>query len=384
MGVRSRLAALAGAIVLLAALDATIACVDVFELFLPTTRPTSLFASINYQLSELVSRLRGLPAGPPRVLLLGNSQMEAAIRPLGALERALADAGAPPDTRAVSLCVFATAPTDAEVITRHIGALHPWLAMFGIAAPDVGTPLERAREMPVTQLLDIGIRDGLVPPADMEARFDRWVRTGWRLYRYRALFRDLLLPPDEMRTPGAFLESRHTPEEVFALSYGRERAAELLALRARFERSQRAEDFLRYVAELRGPDYLPGLRGRWRGLAPDALQLEALRRAAAHVRAAGARPVWILLPENPLLERDPEVGAEVAAHSAEVAARLSVEAETAGVPLLDLRRAVTPGGFLDLNHLVYYSGELMPALASALATRGLLREPERARDHRDG
>jgi len=372
MSVAARCAGLLGALLLLLALDVVIARVDVFTPLVPDTRPTGLFTSINRQLTDVARALYGLPPGPPPVVILGNSQMEALVRPLGALDLALAAAGAPAGTRAVSLCVFATAPTDAEVLTRRLGRLHPGIVLLGIAAPDVGTPLARARDMPVLQTFDIGFRDGLVAPAGVEERLDRWVRTVWHLYRYRRLFHDLVLPPAELRTPGAFLEAIHTPAEIFAGTYGAARAAELLALRATWERTDHLEDFVRYVELLRGADYLPGLRDRWHDLAPEPLQVEALRRTAAHVRAAGARLVWLLVPENPLWERDPVVGAEVAARSDAVASQFLAEANALDVPLLDLRHAVPPAGFLDFNHVVYQSGALLDAIAGGLARQGVL------------
>lgn len=369
---RLRVAALAVALALLVALDLAIARVDVFAPLLPDTRPTTLWAGINLQLTEVVSALYGPPPGPPPVVLLGNSQLAAGIEPLGLLARRLVEAGAAPGTHAVSLCVFGTAPTDAEVLARSLGRMRPGLAILGLGAPDLGTPLERARAMPVTRMLDTGLSDGLVPPADWEARLDRWVRTPWHLYRYRTLFHDLALPSRERRTPNAQLEEVLTTAQLLAQSVGPARVPELLALREAFARSRDPADFLRYVEALRGPDYLSGLRERWRALQPQPLQLEALRRFAAHVRAAGGRPVWLLLPENPLLERDPEVGVEVARRSEEIAGVVAAEAATHGVPVLDLRRSLPPDAFVDLNHLRGSSGVMFPVLVDALERRQLL------------
>jgi hypothetical protein len=165
---------------------------------------------------------------------------------------------------------------------------------------------------------------------------------------------------------------------VLEREVGADRARELLALRATYERTQEPADFIRYVESLRGRDYLDGIRDRWRGLEPQPLQLEALRRFTAHVRAAGGRPAWLLLPENPLLERDPEVGAEVARVSNDVATRLAGEATALGVPLLDLRHALPPSAFADLNHLFFSTGAFFPAITDALRTRGFLEPDERA------
>jgi hypothetical protein len=282
-------------------------------------------------------------------------------------------AGAVPGTHALSLSVFGTAPTDAEVIARDLGPVHPGLVVFGIGAPDMGTTVERARAMPVTQTLDVGWRDGLVPPRDLEERLDRWVRTGWRLYRYRQLFRDLLLPPVEPRTPRALVGADLSKRELYERAFGPERAQRLLALREGFERAERFEDVERFINELRGPEYLIGLRERWRTLVPQTIQLEALRQAAEHVRRAGGRPVWFLIPENPALELDPEIGSEVRGRSDEVVRAVRATAEQASVPVLDFRRSLPPKRFEDLNHCALLApGELLEPFATQVSALGLL------------
>ena len=367
------------ALALLVGLDAVIANVDVFTPLVPDWRPTTLFAQMNRQVVDVVRTLYRPPPGPPPVVFLGNSLLENGIRPLGVLERTLVAAGAPPGTQALSFCVFGTAPTDAEVIARSLGRVRPGVVIIGLGATDVGTPLEHARRMPVTHVLDTGFRDGLVPPADWEGRFDRWVRTSWRLYRYRALFHDLVRPPDEQRTPTSprAREQVQTPAELLETAFGPERAHEILALRATFDRTGAVDDFVHYVDLFRGQDYVTGLRERWQALEIEPLQLEALRRFVAHVRDAGGRPVWLLMPENPVFARDPVVGPLVARGSDAVAARLASEAAVLDVPLLDLRRAMPVSAFADYNHL-FRTGVFFPVLTKALADRGLLAAPARA------
>jgi hypothetical protein len=304
---------------------------------------------------------------------MGNSQMDHLVYPLSRTADVLQRAGAPAGTRAFAFTVFGTAPTDAEVLARDIGSLRPGVVVFGIGAPDIGTTLERAREMPVTHNLDVGWRDGLVPPTDLEARLERWARTAWRLYRYRRFIHDLIFVPDEARTPAALLEMDMPMRESYARLFGPERADALMALRVGFERAERFAEVERFVRELRGPDYLTGLRARWRTLQPQALQIEALRRAATHVRHGGGRPVWMLIPENPALELDPEIGDEVRRRSDEAAGAIRAAAEQSSVPLLDLRRAVPARRFQDLNHtLRLQPSELLEPVASELAARGLL------------
>jgi hypothetical protein len=373
-----RALALAVALALLVAVDAVIARVDVFTPLMPATRPAGFFSLVNYQLTDVVRTLSREATTPRPWVFLGNSQMESVIHPLSAVSQRLVEAGAPDGTRALSLCVIATAPTDAEVVARSLGPLHPDVVVFGIGAPDIGTSLEQARNMPVTRNLDVGWRDGLVPPADLEARLDRWVRTGWRLYRYRRLLRDLVLRPPGPRMSAGFFDAFHTQAELLALDYGPqpsdERTARLLALRPAFEHGEPYADVVRYLDELRGPEYLRGLRERWRHLEPRAIQLEALVLATVHVRAAGGRPVWVVLPENPILERDPEIGGEVRRRSDAIVEQVAARADASNVPLIDERAALPPSAFLDLNHVFPSRGESMKPLVARLAARGLLRE----------
>jgi hypothetical protein len=364
---------LVGALVLLVAVDAVIARVNLFAALLPDSRPTSLFSGINYQMTEILAALHGGPIDPRPAVFMGNSQMDALIYPLSRTAEVLQRAGAPRGTRAFAFTIFGTAPTDAEVLSRDIDSLRPGVVVFGLSAPDVGTTLERAREMPVTHNLDVGWRDGLVPPADLEARLERWARTGWRLYRYRRFFRDLLIVPDEPRTPAALLEIDVSERESYERMFGRERADQLMALRGGFERAERFEDVERFIRELRGPDYLTGLRERWRTVDPQALQLEALRRAAEQVRRGGGRPVWLLIPENPAFELDPEIGAEVRRRSDQAAEAVRAAAAQSDVPVLDVRRTVPARRFQDLNHTFRLKpSELLEPVAAELAARGLL------------
>jgi hypothetical protein len=370
--VNARVAGLGVALALLVALDVLIARVDLFTPLRPKTHPLSLGGAINTEVIDVLRALYHPPPAPP-VILLGNSQMNAATHPLHVLRQNLVARGLAPERPLVLLTVLATVPTDQEVLARRLTPLLPGLVLVGIAPPDVGTPVERARQTGLTRVLDTGFRDGLVPPADAAARLDRWVRTAWLLYRYRTLFYDLFLPPPGYvrHEPGP--EALRTRAGILTMLMP-DRAAELIPLYTRFEQTQRYEDFLRYVEGLRGPDYLRGLRDRWRGLEPQAVQLVALRRTAEHVRGDGGRQAWILMPENPLFRQDPEVGPELGARSDAAAAAVRREAAASDVPLIDLRDALPSTAFVDLNH-VDYSGPLFPILAAALADRHLLDGP---------
>lgn len=372
MDARLRRRGLLAAALLLTLLEIAIRRFDLFTPLVPDTLPQTLFAAVNSQVIDVVRALRPGAEKARPIVLLGNSQMDLGSRPLPLLRDELVRAGAPADTRVLPLFVYASTLTDAEVITRSIDALHPRLVLLGVSAPDVATSPERARGTPVARILDVGVADGLLPPADLEARLDRWVRTASELYRYRTLFSDLLLPTSGPRVPRSFGDQPHSKQEFLDAFAGGERARQLAALRPGFERGEDWDAVARYVDALQGPAYLLGLRDRWRSLAVEPIQLAAIERFAANVRAAGAQPVIVLVPENPLLERDPEIGSEVRHRSDEAAAALEHSATLAGVETIDLRRGFEPAGFLDLNHLFYQHGGLAPRLADELRTRGLL------------
>lgn len=375
MDARLRRRGLLAAVLLLALLEIAVRRFDLFTPLVPDTLPQTLFAAVNSQVTDVVRALRPQTGetrpGRP-VVLLGNSQMDLGSRPLPLLRDELVRAGAPADTRLLPLFVYASTLTDAEVISRSLGDVAPGLVLLGVSAPDVATSPERARATPVARILDVGLRDGLLPPADLEARLDRWVRTGSELYRYRTLFSDLLLPTAGPRVPRSFGDQPHSKQEFLEAFAGEERARELAALRPGFERGEDWDAVARYVDALQGPAYLPGLRERWRTLVVEPIQLAALERFAINVRAAGGRPAIVLVPENPLLERDPEVGAQVRRRSDDAASALQHAATLAGIETIDLRHGFAPAGFLDLNHLFYQHGGLAPRLADELRGRGLL------------
>ncbi|MFM8410770.1 MAG: hypothetical protein ACKOCT_10870, partial [Alphaproteobacteria bacterium] len=151
-----------------------------------------------------------------------------------------------------------------------------------------------------------------------------------------------------------------------------DRAERAVGLRAAFERGDDASAVAEYVDALQGPGYLDGLRRRWRDLAPQPVQSTALEAFARNVRAAGATPVFLLVPENPLLERDPEIGSLVRGRSDDAAAAVRTAAQALDVPVVDLRHGFEPRQFLDLNHLFREHGGLAPRLAGEMSARGLV------------
>jgi len=80
------------------------------------------------------------------------------------------------------------------------------------------------------------------------------------------------------------------------------------------------------------------------------LSLEALAWVERDLRAAGARVVMIVFPENPVLA-DPDAGSVYdPALAAALAARLGADAAAAGARFVDLRHALAAEDFYDLIH----------------------------------
>ena len=373
MDVHTRRRGLLAAVLLLALLEFSLRRFDLLSVFSDDTVPATFFAAINSQVIDAVRTLQGSSpeAGRP-VVLMGNSQMDFGARPLPILREELVAAGAPPDTRVVPLFVYASTVTDAEVLSRSLGPLRPSVVVLGISAPDMGTTLEVARGTPVHRVLDTGFRDGPVAPGGLEARLDRWMGTLWRTWAQRSLYADLLFPPPGKRVVRSIAD-RADSEEDFLRRFAPEGSADrVIELRPRFERGDDPQAIAEYVGALQGPAYLDGLRNRWRHLAPQPVQCAALDTFARNVRAAGAVPVFLLVPENPLLDHDPVVGAVVRERSEEAAEAVRTAARAEDATVIDLRSGFGPERFLDLNHLVRQQGGLAPRLAREMANRGLL------------
>ncbi len=373
MDARTRRRGLLAAVLLLALLDLALRRFDFLSALSDETMPATFFAAVNSQVVDAVRTLRaGRPAGAHPVVLMGNSQMDFGSRPLPALREALVAAGAPADTEVVPLFVYASTVTDAEVLSRSIASLHPSVVVLGVSAPDMGTTLEVARGTPVHRVLDTGFEDGPVSSAGVEDRLDRWVRTTWQGWAQRSLYSDLLFPPPGRRVPRSFADRAEPKEEFLRRFAAEDRAERAVELRRAFESGADPAAVAEYVDALQGPGYLEGLRRRWRDLSPQPVQSLALETFARNVRAAGAVPVFLLVPENPLLDRDPEIGGLVRERSDAAAAAVRRAAAAVDTPVIDLRRGFEPARFLDLNHLFREHGGLAPRLAGELSARGLV------------
>src|SRR5207244_2836162 len=150
------------------------------------------------------------------------------------------------------------------------------------------------------RLLDIGWRDGPLPPESQAARLDRWLRTAWPLYRFhefaRAALEDGVIsgPPSGRPLPDQFSSTR----EVFEYFQGA-RAAELDAAYQAWRRNPSLAAFVEYI-QVGHPElpWRPRVAGDAR---PDPRALRVLDALLARMAREPAAFV-LLLPENPLLD----------------------------------------------------------------------------------
>ncbi|MFM8409554.1 MAG: hypothetical protein ACKOCT_04690 [Alphaproteobacteria bacterium] len=204
MDARTRRRGLLAAVLLLVLFDVGLRRFDLLSALSDDTMPATFFAAVNSQVIDAVRTLRsGRPREARPIVLMGNSQMDFGARPLPLLRDALLGSGAAPGTEVVPLFVYASTVTDAEVLSREVGRLHPSVVVLGVSAPDMGTTLDVARGTPVHRILDVGLTDGPVSPGSVEERLDRWVRTAWQGFAQRSLYADLLFPPPGRRAAGA-------------------------------------------------------------------------------------------------------------------------------------------------------------------------------------
>ncbi len=137
------------------------------------------------QTYETLRTIYAAKNGPSkRVALLGNSRLIVATRP-ESVEDELARIMPKRDTRVDLLGVYGAGPVITELITRHLGQLETDLLVFTISGEDLRTPPVEQMKNPAYRLFNLGWWDSPVPPESWSVRIDRWLRTGWLLWRFR-------------------------------------------------------------------------------------------------------------------------------------------------------------------------------------------------------
>jgi hypothetical protein len=218
-----------------------------------------------------------------------------------------------------------------------------------------------------SRLLDIGFRDGPLPPPDVVSRVARWTRTVWPLFRFhefaRAAIADRLVP--EAGTP--FPEHFADLHAVLGYRYG-PRAALAEDAYSAWRANPSLERFVAYLQQA-SPEHLELVRARTRQAAEPGADTRGVRtlRALLDRLASHGRALIVLVPENPILEQDRAGELHRPALSDHVASIVKAEAAARGIQLVDLRRALGMEAFLDFDHPIPELGGFEKPLAEEIA-----------------
>jgi hypothetical protein len=219
------------------------------------------------------------------------------------------------------------------------------------------------------EFLSIGFRDGAVKTASLRERLDRWLRTVWRLYRFREFAREAILDrvldrPDPGPAPQDF-ESRAA---LFEQIYGDRAPAVDAAYRA-WQGDGGLEAYARYLQSV-GPGHLARMQKRARGRDPltrDTPAVVAFESLLEDLADSGRPVVVLLMPENPLLALD-TAGAYHRVEIPDQAAALVHElASEHDLPVLDARDWLAAECFLDFDHPVFQLEDFERPLAKEIA-----------------
>jgi hypothetical protein len=312
---------------------------------------TQVMLGHTYRASRMLYSVQG--QGALRVALLGNSRIWIPAQ-APCLERALERAA--PHVRVVvdNLGIFGARLGDLEVLARHLPRLRPSLVILAISGSDLlsepSTPLV---QLP-GQLLDVGWRDGPVPPASGAARLDRWARTVWRLYRFREFVRAAIADRlDPAPDPGPFPDGFPTTRALFEYMHGTAGAKAEDAYQA-WRRNPTLDAFVDYL-EVGSRGHLDMVRRRTTGASPparDSPSLAVLDTLLAQLARGSWRSIVLLMPETPLLELDTAGRFHRPGFSEAGAALIRDAAARHQLPVVDARRWMPAEAFIDFDHLM--------------------------------
>ena len=318
------------------------------------------------QFAQTYQATRALYAPTPaarRMVILGNSRAFIGLRPR-LLEAALAERGSA--AHVDNLAIFGAGLGDEEVLSRHLAHDDGTLVILTLDATDLldtaALPLAGAP----SRLLDIGFRDGPLPPRDVTSRVARWTRTVWPLFRFhefaRAAITDRVVP--EAGEP--FPEHFATLQAVFAYRNGA-RAPLVEAAHAAWRADPTLARFVTYLQQA-SPEHLELVRARTLQAVepgPDSPGVRVLRVLLD--RLAKHRAVVVLVPENPILAQDRTGEFHRAGLSDRVVSIIKTETDARRIRLLDLRRTLGQEAFMDFDHPVPVLGGFEQLMAAEIS-----------------
>ena len=258
------------------------------------------------------------------------------------------------DVRVDNLGVFGALIGDLEVISRHLDRLAPSLVIVTLH-PSTLVPGRSGEfgNIP-SHLLDTGWCDGPFPPATWTERLDRWGRTVWPLYRFREFARgaieERVFPAAEARPP---LPDHFASSHAFFEYMHEANSAQIEAAYEAWRRQPTFEMFIEYL-RVAHSGFVGGVVGVPRAgveLRAGSPALAILDRLLARLAAAPWDSLILLMPENPLLDADTSGQYHQPAIAERGVALIRSAAESHGVRVVDARRWMPAGAFLDLVHL---------------------------------
>jgi len=279
-----------------------------------------------------------------RVLITGSSLVEIGIGE-ETVEAEVNDAGLAPKLAIYKMAEFGAFPSDVFIITEKALGLGMDLVVYGASPRDYPLPgVIDPRASAVAQILGTDVRLEVLSPRTFEEFLTWQLRKYWLLYRYKPFFR-VYARWQYRKLKGGVRQALFDGEKAWAGPRAQGvgvalagRADDLWAFVARLEASKPRKYFeVQREINLRnyGPQGNP--------------QLALVAQWARLCNRRGARPVIVLMPENPLLKSapnpyfDPEL-------SRLVGDRLKAIAEETGAGFHDLRFALEARHFQDFNH----------------------------------
>lgn len=285
------------------------------------------------------------------VALLGNSRLAYALQE-ETLLRVLAAAGHP-DARVDHLAMFGACPAMLEVLSRHLEDLDPTAAVLAINASDLQLECDSGGHATATRPFDLDGSEAPGAAPSLGERVDRWLRTHWRLWRYRAYARarieDLLLgsedPGSSLCEDSSVLDALHG---IFADgSVEGERAYRVWQARPSLG------NFIDYL-KIAQPLHLKMARNR-AARSPDpvaeAQNLAILEHILTRMAKNSATALVLIMPENPILGRDHRQKLHRSGESDRGVALIRALAERHGIDVVDARSWRPAEVYLDLTHL---------------------------------
>jgi len=326
-------------------------------------------------LYEATRRLESPPGPNPETFLVGSSVLYLGVYPPG-VEAALRERGIQTDVRQLS--TFGASATDAALLAWQTIPRRPWLVVYAVASRDFDR--KGQLDTPVARLFADASQDvPALAPTNVDTWLDRWVKRGWKLYRYRYFVRRGLV-----EVGNAFLPPRWRvtlePAPAVAPAAAPPAAAPVLSAEARarfhytritpqsyavwehWRETRRFEDFVAWMEASGNPALKQYATETLERYGPDDNpQVASLDWTLRRLHEAHVRVVVAFFPENPAFRAPGGERYYDRALSDANAAAFAREAAQHGARFVDLRDVLDAEDFYDLIHPNLVGGRKLTA-----------------------